>query len=116
MIFGTAEGSIRPLEAIFRQLDFKPLDRVQVQCMEAWTAARDEAMKNLGLRDDPEQEGWEKMGPLADPTPANAKNRGAADRKKRRREQNERGNEEENDQRTPAASRAERIGDEEEEA
>ncbi len=45
---------------------------------------REEAMMILGLRDDPEQEGWEKMGPLADPTPANAKNRGAADKKKGR--------------------------------
>jgi hypothetical protein len=86
------------------------------ECMKAWKAPRDQAMETIRLRDDPKQEGWEKMGPLADPTPPNAKNRGAADRKKRRREQNERGNEEENDQRTPAASRAERIGDEEEEA
>ena len=43
-------------------------------CMNAWTSARDEAITNLGMRDYPEQEGWEKMGTLADPTPANAKN------------------------------------------
>jgi hypothetical protein len=45
-------------------------------------------MANLGMRDDPGQEGWEKMGPLADVTPANAKNKGAADRKKRSGEGN----------------------------
>jgi len=53
------------------------------ECTRAWKAARDEALHNLGLRDDPDQEGWEKMGPLADPTPANAKNRGAADMRRR---------------------------------
>jgi len=53
-------------------------------CMRAWKSARDEAMQILGLRDDPEQEGWEKMGPLADPTPASVKNRGAAERRRRR--------------------------------
>ena len=58
-------------------------------------------MENLGLRDDPEQEGWEKMGSLADPTPANAKNRGAAYRKRKRREESGMGNEEENEQQTP---------------
>ncbi len=53
-------------------------------CMRAWKETRDEAIQNLGLRDDPEQEGWEKMGPLADPTPTNARNRGAAERRRRR--------------------------------
>ena len=57
-------------------------------CMTAWTAAREEGMANLGVREDPEQEGWAKMGPLADPTPANAKNRGVADMMKRRGEGN----------------------------
>jgi len=42
-------------------------------------------MTNLGLRDDTEQEEWEtKMGSLADPTPANAKNKGATERKRDR--------------------------------
>ena len=45
-------------------------------------------MQNLGLRDDPDQEGLEKMGPLADPTLANAKNRGAASRRRRRGDEN----------------------------
>jgi hypothetical protein len=52
--------------------------------MRAWKSTRDEAMHNLGLRDDPEQEGWERMGPLADPTPTNARNRGASERRRRR--------------------------------
>ena len=73
-------------------------------------------MENLGLRDDPEKEGWEKMGPLADPTPANAKNRGAAGRKQRRRDENGRGNEEATEQRTPASLRAKGSGDDAEEA
>ena len=62
-------------------------------CRNAWTAARNEAMANLGMRDDPEQEGWEKLGPLADPGPANAKNRGAAVRKERSEEGNGQGGE-----------------------
>ena len=50
------------------------------------------------------------MGPLADSTPANAKNRGAEDRRKRRREDNGRGNEEVDAQRTHATPRASRSG------
>ena len=64
------------------------------ECRKALTSARNEAMKNLRLRDDPEKEGWEKMGQLAEPTPANTKNRGAAKRKKRRGEENRTGDEE----------------------
>ena len=60
-------------------------------CKNTWTATREEAMMNLGFRDDPEQEGWEKMGIPADPTPSKAKNRGAADRKKERGKKQKRG-------------------------
>jgi hypothetical protein len=67
-------------------------------------------MENLGLRDDPEQEGWEKMGPLADPTPANAKNRGAAYRKRRRRDENGRDNEAVNERQTTEVPRAQEEG------
>ena len=64
-------------------------------------------MANLGVRDDPDQEGWEKMGPLvADPTPANAKNRGVVERKKRRGEENTMGDEDGNATNAPAAIRA----------
>jgi hypothetical protein len=80
------------------------------ECMKAWTVAREEAMENLGMRDDPEQEGWEKMGPLADPTPANAKNRGAADRKSRRREERGRESGEVNGQQTQTDPRAQGEG------
>jgi hypothetical protein len=54
------------------------------ECTRARKATRNEALQNLGLRDDPDQEGWEKMEPLADPTPTNAKNRGATDKRRRR--------------------------------
>jgi hypothetical protein len=63
-------------------------------------------MANLGVRNDPDQEGWENMGPLADPTPANAKNRGAAERKKRRGEKNTMGDEDGNATNAPVATHA----------
>jgi len=44
-----------------------------------------EAIKNYGLREGSEQEQWGQLGPLAEPTPSNAKNRGAADRRRRQR-------------------------------
>jgi len=44
------------------------------------------AMENCGLREGSDQEEWGKLGPLAEPTPSNAKNKGAADRRRRRRE------------------------------
>ena len=52
--------------------------------MEAWTQVGREAMENYGLTEGSDQEEWGKMGPLAEPTPANAKNKGAADRRRRR--------------------------------
>ncbi len=82
------------------------------ECKRAWKAARDEAMQNLGMRDDPDKEGWEKMGLLADPTPTNAKNRGAADRRRRRGEVNMRADEEINEAHAPPAARTEGSGEE----
>jgi hypothetical protein len=37
----------------------------------AWTHIRTEAMQNHGLREGSEQEEWQRLGPLAQPTPAN---------------------------------------------
>ena len=28
------------------------------ECVRAWKATRDEALENLGMRDDPDKEGW----------------------------------------------------------
>ena len=53
----------------------------------AWDALRDEAAANYGM-----EEGWreetarDRLGPLAERTPAGVRNRGAAERKKARRE------------------------------
>ena len=47
----------------------------------AWTHIRTEVMQNHGLREGSEQEEWQRLGPLAQPTPANTKNRGAAHRR-----------------------------------
>jgi len=65
-------------------LDAKDVGPYLDSCRNAWTSAREEAMMNLRFGDDPEQEGWEKLGLMAYPTPANAKYRRAADRKKGR--------------------------------
>ncbi len=46
---------------------------------------RKKAIENYGLTEDSDQEEWGKMGPLAEPTPANAKNRGAAAKRRRQR-------------------------------
>ncbi len=43
-------------------------------------------MDNYGLTERSEQEEWVKLGPLAEPTPADKKNRGAADRRRGRRD------------------------------
>jgi hypothetical protein len=67
-----------------RFLDAENVGPYPASCRNAWTATREEAMKNLGLRDDPEHEGCEKMGIFAYPTRAKAKNREASDRKKGR--------------------------------
>ena len=56
-------------------------------CKEAWTQVTKEAMDNYSLTKGSDQEECGKMGPLAEPTQANAKNRGAADRRRRRRGQ-----------------------------
>ena len=77
------------------------------QYRKAWTTTRDEAMENLEVRDDPEQEGWERMGPLAEPTPAYVMNRGAAERRQRRGEEYRIGNEEGNAANAAEATRAE---------
>jgi hypothetical protein len=44
-------------------------------------------MQNHGLREGSEQEEWQRLGPLAQPTPANTKNRGATNRRGRRRDE-----------------------------
>ncbi len=47
------------------------------------TGQKGSAMENYGLREGSDQEEWGKMGSLAEPTLANAKNRGATDRRRR---------------------------------
>jgi hypothetical protein len=64
-------------------------------------------MENLGVRDDSEQEGWGNIGPLAEPTPENTMNIGAAEKKKRRGEENITGEEEGNATNATEAKRAE---------
>ena len=61
-------------------------------CKEAWAQIRREAMENYDITEGVEQEKWGLLWPLAEPTPANAKNKGAANRRRRR---TERGNERE---------------------
>jgi hypothetical protein len=56
-------------------------------CKEAWIHIRKEAMENYGLTEGSGQEEWGKLGPLVEPTPTNAKYRGAADRTRLRRGQ-----------------------------
>ena len=51
---------------------------------EAWTQITKEAMEDYGLTDNFDQEERGKLGPLAEPTPADAKNRGAEDIRRRR--------------------------------
>ena len=69
-------------------------------------------MQNLGMRDDPDQEGWEKMVPMADHTPANARNRGAADRRRRRGDENRGADEGINEAQAPPAPRTNGSGEE----
>ncbi len=73
-------------------MDAEDVGLYPASCKNAWTAAIKEAMQNLGLRDDPEQEEWEQMGPLANPTPTNAKNKGISVRKKGRVQESRNGN------------------------
>jgi hypothetical protein len=54
---------------------------------EAWTKIGKEAMGNYGPVERSDQEEWGKLGPLAEATPANAKNRGASNKRRRRREE-----------------------------
>jgi len=82
------------------------------ECTRACKATRDEAIQNLGIKDDPDQKGWDKMGPLADPKPANEKNRGAVDRNKRRGEENRGEDEDSNAAHAPPATRADKSGEE----
>ena len=77
------------------------------ECLRAWKATREEALHNLGMRDDPDHEGWDRMGPLADPTPANAKNRGEAGTKKKRGDVNMGGTENINETNSQAPLREE---------
>jgi hypothetical protein len=53
----------------------------------AWTHIKAEAMQNYGLREGSKHEEWGRLGPLAEPTPANAKNKGEANRRSRRRDE-----------------------------
>jgi hypothetical protein len=56
------------------------------EMQKAWNELRDEAADNYGFQEGfDEEEAREKMGPLAEPTPAVIRNRGAAERKTSRR-------------------------------
>jgi hypothetical protein len=44
----------------------------------SWTKTREEATNNYGIEGSAE---WDKLGPLAEPTPASARNKGAVERK-----------------------------------
>ena len=50
---------------------------------EAWTQIRKEAMENYGLTERSDQEEWGKLGPLAEPTPTNAKKQGSGGHEKK---------------------------------
>ena len=77
-------------------------------CREAWAQIKMEAMENCDLTEGEEQEEWGKLGPLAESTPANAKNRGAADRRRRR---TERGNyRERSDEHRPGGMEGQGLG------
>jgi hypothetical protein len=52
---------------------------------QAWTKTRQEAVENYGIVEGDGQDEWKRLGPMADPTPATHRNRGAAERKTRRR-------------------------------
>ena len=52
---------------------------------EAWAQIRNEAMENYGLTDSSDQEECGKLGPLTEATPANAKNKGAPNKRRPRR-------------------------------
>ena len=51
-------------------------------CGKAWTHIREEVMENYELREGSGQGEWGRIGPIKDPTPANAKNKGAADKRR----------------------------------
>jgi len=53
-------------------------------CGKAWTHIREEVMENYELREGSGQEEWGRIGPMKDPTPANVKNRGGADKRRPR--------------------------------
>ncbi len=54
-----------------------------MEMQKAWDALREEAMYNYGFEEGiQEEEARQRMGPLADLTPAGVRNRGAAERKK----------------------------------
>ncbi len=52
---------------------------------QAWSRIRDEAIANHGIEEEEGTEQWDRLGPLAEPTPATARNKGAAERRKERR-------------------------------
>ena len=54
-------------------------------CTEAWAHVKKGAMENYGLTEGLDQKEWGKMGPFTEPKPANAKNKGAADRRRNQR-------------------------------
>jgi hypothetical protein len=75
-----AEGhrNTKFLEAI----EIGPFPREMEQ---AWARTRQKVAENYSIVEGDGQDEWSKMGPMADPTPAIIRNRGAAERKKRRR-------------------------------
>jgi hypothetical protein len=55
------------------------------EMQQTWTKMRQEAIENYGLVEGEDQEEWNRLGPMMEPTPAAVRNRGAAERKTRRR-------------------------------
>ena len=52
---------------------------------QAWARTRQEVAENYGIVDGDGQDEWSRLGPMAEPTPATVRNRGAAARKTNRR-------------------------------
>ena len=49
---------------------------------QAWTKIRNEAIANYGIEGEEGTEQWVRLGPLAESTPAMARNKGAAERRR----------------------------------
>jgi hypothetical protein len=55
------------------------------EMQQAWTRMRQEAIKNNIIVEGDDQDEWNRLGPMVEPTLATVRNRGAAERKTRRR-------------------------------